>query len=101
VALARAGDHAAAAKLAGELAKAKEITPAALVELARIHALCTQSARAEPAVAERYAVLAEGLLGRAHAAGHFREAGARAAVREDEDFADLKKRDGFRKLVGP
>jgi hypothetical protein len=58
-------------------------------------------AHTEPALAERYAQRAVEMLARAHAAGHFREEAAGAAVREDEDFADLKKRDGFRKLVGP
>src|SRR5262249_17753381 len=92
-ALARAGERAAAAKLADELAKVKEVEPRALVELARVHALCARAARAEPAVAERHGGRSVELLARALAAGHFQA----EAIRKDEDFAELKSREEFRK----
>jgi tetratricopeptide (TPR) repeat protein len=98
-ALARAGDHARAAALVGELT-AIDQPPAELVyNLACILSLCATVVKDNATLADQYAARALELLKRSQAAGFFNDATNIDHLGKDTDLDALRERDDFRKFM--
>jgi serine/threonine-protein kinase len=96
--LARAGDHAEAAAEAEALLKGKS-SQAVTFDAARVLALASAAAKADSALAEKYAARAVELLGELHAEGFFAAAKNAARLRTDPDLEPLGRREDYRKLM--
>jgi formylglycine-generating enzyme required for sulfatase activity/tetratricopeptide (TPR) repeat protein/predicted Ser/Thr protein kinase len=97
-ALARAGDHPAAAAAAATVKENAQLSGADLYALARVYALSAAAAGNDDALAERYSSAAVNLLRRAQEGEWFADAAHRTSLRNDSDFAGLRDRDDFRTL---
>jgi serine/threonine-protein kinase len=96
----RRGDHAAVMGELGRLESRKELPGAQAYRLARVAALASAAAGPDAVRAEEYAHRAVALLGRAEAAGYFRQPGVLPQVRTDADLDPLRQRSDFRALMG-
>jgi serine/threonine protein kinase len=93
--LAHLGQHARATAEADELARSAPGSGADLYDLACVFALSAAAARGEPALRERYAARADGLLRQAVEKG-FRNV---ASLEKDADLDPIRDRPGFRGLM--
>jgi serine/threonine-protein kinase len=105
--LAHLGRHAEAAGEAAALADEKAASGKTLFNLAAACSVSVPAARRDETlsaaereqVAERYAARAVELLGAADRAGQFRAPAERERLRKETDFAPLRARDDFQKLL--
>jgi serine/threonine protein kinase len=107
--LAHLGKHKAAAGIAFRLDNPR-LSATQAISLARVYAVCAEAAGKDTALpaqrrkqaVEANAARAVALLARASAAGSFKTAEQRKVLEEDPDFAALRARADFKKLLrGP
>jgi serine/threonine-protein kinase len=84
---------------AADLAAKTSLEGAALYRLAGVHALAAAANKADPAAADAQVTKALELLNKAREAGYFADPANQADLKEDEDFAVLRTRPEFRRLV--
>jgi serine/threonine-protein kinase len=107
LALARAGDHAAATAAAEELSKQETASGDTLYDLARVEALAQTAAAADPKLgpeerhrlADTCATRGIELLEKARAAGYFQTPANRERLKTDQDLAPLRSRPEFAPLL--
>jgi len=108
LALAQAGEHAAATATAEQLAKLGAVSGDWLYSLACVEARAVTAAAADAKlVPEEQRLLAEGyaargieFLEKARLAGYFRAPANRAKLKTDRDLAPLRSHPDFEKLLG-
>jgi serine/threonine-protein kinase len=98
-ALTRIGRHAEAATLAASLVDDKDLDGEALYTLASTFAACAAVTSLDPAQRSRHAEQALSLLGRAAAAGYFKEPALLKQLQTDPILDPLRQRDDFKKLL--
>jgi tetratricopeptide (TPR) repeat protein len=111
VALARLGEHIQATKECDALAEVKNLSAATLYALSQAYARSAGALQADPPLGpplppadqqklrERYAARSVAFLVEAEAAGYFRVPGNLDALKESADFASLRSRDDFKRLL--
>jgi serine/threonine-protein kinase len=97
IVLARRGESAKALPEAAELAARKDLPGDVYYNLACVYA---RLSKADGSPDEERAAQAIRLLGRAEAAGHFRNPQTVTHAKNDEDLKPLQGREDFRKLIG-
>jgi tetratricopeptide (TPR) repeat protein len=105
--LARVGEHKRAVAEVEALATNRQAPPADLCSLACACALSVEAVRRDAgspsaqrgALAEHYGARAVELLGKAKAAGFFKDAANRQELKNDPDLQSLRSRDDFQKLL--
>ncbi|HJT33747.1 MAG TPA: protein kinase [Pirellulales bacterium] len=97
--LARAGDHHTADQEATAVAEAAKESTETLYRLAGVFSLCSEAAKDDTALADRYAGRAVELLRQSRAAGFFGVATNDARFRQDHAFDALRGRDAFVEFV--
>jgi serine/threonine-protein kinase len=109
LALARAGEHVAAAAAAAEFAKQEGLPGDALYGLACVEALALTAAAGDAKLApderqrlaEAYAARGLALVEKARAAGYFQAPANRERLKTDPDLASLRSRPEFEQLLRP
>jgi tetratricopeptide (TPR) repeat protein len=107
LALAESGAYREAVDEAIELAGRPRIRPDELFQIARVHALSSSAAGKDTELAEQrrkdladlYARRCLAVLGEVHKAGLFKDAQHRKTLKESKQFAGLREREEFRKLL--
>jgi serine/threonine protein kinase/tetratricopeptide (TPR) repeat protein len=97
--LAKAGEPARATQAAEEVIAAANLPAGVLYDAGCVFALAAAAVNADATLREKYAARAVGILGRAQAAGFFRQPGKVAHMKKDTDLDALRQRADFKKLL--